>query len=182
MLRTVAGTFAAVAALGIGVAAPAVAAPVPVTGLNCDGDTYKCTANLRFGDGNWKANWNVSVFHQATRTVTPTVAAPSMAAPFLAASAPRAAAPVPVTGLNCDGDTYKCTANLQFGDGKWKASWNVSVFHQATRAATPALAAKAPVPVTGLSCDGDTNKCTANLKFGDGNWKAAWNVTVFHQA
>jgi hypothetical protein len=40
------------------------------------------------------------------------------------------AAPVAVTKLQCDGDTYKCTANLNFGDGRWVAQWNVNVFHQ----------------------------------------------------
>ncbi|MFF3754069.1 hypothetical protein ACFYYH_27000 [Streptomyces sp. NPDC002018] len=175
MIRTLAGTVAAVAALGFGLAGPAAvavaAAPVPVTGLTCDGDTGKCTAALQFGDGKWKARWDATVFHQAERA---------------------AAAPVPVTGLTCDGDTGKCTAALQFGDGKWKARWNATVFHQAERAAEragwagtgrPGIAAMAaPVPVTGLTCDGDTNKCTASLQFGDGKWKARWDVTVFHQA
>lgn len=57
MRRIIVGTCAALVALGIGLAGPAVAAPVPVTALSCDGDTYKCTANLRFGDNNWKAGW-----------------------------------------------------------------------------------------------------------------------------
>ena len=60
-------------------------APVPVKKLTCDGDTYKCKANLVsnlpmpdgwilqllltlsvvqvYGDGNWVAEWDVSVFH-----------------------------------------------------------------------------------------------------------------------
>ncbi|TKA13421.1 hypothetical protein [Actinacidiphila oryziradicis] len=86
-----------------------------------------------------------------------------------------------MTALKCDGDTYKCTANLQFGDGKWIAQWNVSVLHQAA-ASVPARVAAAPVPVTALKCDGDTYKCTANLQFGDGKWIAQWNAAVSHQA
>jgi hypothetical protein len=111
-----------------------VAAPVPVTSLNCDGDTNKCTAGLRFGDGKWFAEWNVNVFHQ---TAAGAVAARSSASPR------GASAPVPVTTFNCDGDTGKCTAGLRFGDGKWFAQWNATVFHQAMASATPAAAAKA---------------------------------------
>ncbi|WP_446040828.1 hypothetical protein [Streptomyces sp. SID1121] len=179
MLRILAGSLATVAALGIGLtstatatpttataAAPVAAAPVPVTGLACDGDTYKCTADLKFGDGRWKARWDVSVFHQAGSAER---------------SAAAVAAPVPVTGLTCDGDTYKCTADLKFGDGRWKARWDVSVFHQAGSAERSAAALAAPVPVTGLTCDGDTGACTADLKFGDGRWKARWGATIFHQ-
>lgn len=40
------------------------------------------------------------------------------------------AAPVDVTKIQCDGDTYKCTANLNFGDGRWVAQWSVNVLHQ----------------------------------------------------
>lgn len=40
------------------------------------------------------------------------------------------ASPVGVSGIQCDGDTYKCTAKLNFGDGRWVAQWNVNVFHQ----------------------------------------------------
>ncbi|MDX3853784.1 hypothetical protein [Streptomyces sp. AK02-01A] len=244
MLRTVAGTLAAVAALGIGMAAPAVAAPlpkaapVPVTGLTCDGDTYKCTAALKFGDGNWKATWAVAVAHQATSTAstntttnntatnniagrTPTNTA-SMTPAMTATTGPaaantatlgfRALAPVPATAVTCDGNTYKCTAALKFGDGNWKATWAVAVTHQATSSTgttntttthktpttttnttsttptttpantvTPGLRAAAPVPATAVTCDGDTGKCTAALKFGDGNWKATWNATIAHQ-
>ncbi|WP_327237300.1 hypothetical protein OG349_28540 [Streptomyces sp. NBC_01317] len=185
MLRILAGSLAAVAALGIGLtstatatttaataataAAPTAAAPVPVTGLTCDGDTYKCTADLKFGDGRWKARWDASVFHQAPGSAE--------------RSAAVLAAPVPVTGLTCDGDTYKCTADLKFGDGRWKARWDASVFHQAPGSAERSAAVlAAPVPVTGLTCDGDTGACTADLKFGDGRWKARWGATIFHQA
>ncbi|CAO3693557.1 unnamed protein product [Rhizopus stolonifer] len=38
--------------------------------------------------------------------------------------------PVNVKKLQCDGDTYKCTADLDFGDGRWVAQWSVNVFHQ----------------------------------------------------
>jgi hypothetical protein len=60
-------------------------------------------------------------------------------------------APVPVKKLTCDGDSYKCTADLVsglpvldgwflqliltlsvvqvYGDGRWVAEWDVSVFH-----------------------------------------------------
>ena len=58
-------------------------APVPVSKLTCDGDTYQCTAALVssalldgrliltlsamqvWGDGNWVAQWNTAVFHQS---------------------------------------------------------------------------------------------------------------------
>jgi hypothetical protein len=52
----------------------------------------------------------------------PTPSGPSAQAP--------AAVPVPVTSITCDGETYKCTAKLQYGDGRWVAQWNVSVVHQ----------------------------------------------------
>ncbi len=159
MRRTIVGTCAALAVLGIGPAAPAVAAPVPVTALNCDGDTYKCTANLRYGDNNWKARWDASIFHQANR------------------SASRA--PVPATSLSCDGDNGTCVATLMFGDGRWRASWPATVFHPALRSAEGRLVA--PVPANSLNCDGDTGRCSVNLQFGDGGWKAAWAATIYHQ-
>jgi hypothetical protein len=58
---------------------------------------------------------------------------------------------VPITSLQCDGDTNKCVAGLvgtcvlwivclsdgssmqSFGDGKWAAQWAVSILHN-TRA------------------------------------------------
>ncbi|WP_063735076.1 hypothetical protein [Streptomyces sp. RTd22] len=176
--RMLTGTFLGLGALlmvSTAVAPAAGAAPVPVTTLNCDGDTYKCTAGLRFGDGRWYADWGVNVFHQsAARTAS--------------ASAPSVKAPVPVTTLNCDGDTYKCTAGLRFGDGRWVAQWDARIFHQAAaRSAKAAKAVKAPrgeaapVPVTALNCDGDTGLCTANLQFGDGRWAAQWGARIFHQ-
>ncbi|MGY0062253.1 hypothetical protein ACWY4P_37910 [Streptomyces sp. LZ34] len=144
------------------------AAPVPVTALNCDGDTGKCTANLQFGDNRWVAQWSASIFHQAVGSGSPSVRS--------------AAAPVPVTALKCDGDTGKCTANLQFGDNRWVAQWSASIFHQAVESGSPSVrSAAAPVPVTALKCDGDTGKCTANLNFGDGKWVAQWNAAIFHQ-
>ncbi|MFJ2651370.1 hypothetical protein ACIO1C_32195 [Streptomyces sp. NPDC087420] len=181
MLRILAGSLATVAALGIGLTSPAtatttaktastaavptVAAPVPVAGLSCDGDTYKCTADLKFGDGRWKARWDASVFHQAPGSAERSAAA--------------VAAPVPVAGLSCDGDTYKCTADLKFGDGRWKARWDASVFHQAPGSMERSAAAlAAPVPVTGLTCDGDTGACTADLKFGDGGWRGGGGATM----
>ena len=168
------GTFLGLGALLMAQAAiaPAVgAAPVPVTTLACDGDTYKCTAGLRFGDGRWFADWNANVFHQS---------------PARGASAMSSVkAPVPVTTLNCDGDTHKCTAGLRFGDGRWVAQWDARIFHQAAArsaaSATSAKAVKAPVPVTALNCDGDTGQCTANLQFGDGRWAAQWGARIFHQ-
>ncbi|MEU0840227.1 hypothetical protein ABZ370_12260 [Streptomyces sp. NPDC005962] len=170
--RMLTGTFLGLGALlmvSTAVAPAATAAPVPVTTLNCDGDTYKCTAGLRFGDGRWAADWNANVFHQSAAR---------------SASAKSVQAPVPVTALNCDGDTYKCTANLQFGDGRWVAQWDARVFHQSAARSASVKSVKsvqAPVPVTALNCDGDTYKCTANLQFGDGRWVAQWNVNVFHQ-
>ncbi|MBB4785898.1 hypothetical protein [Streptomyces rapamycinicus] len=184
--RMLTGTFLGLGALALAataVAPAANAAPVPVTSLNCDGDTYTCTAGLRFGDGRWVAQWNVNVFHQSPA---------SQQRAARSADAPRgAAAPVPVTTLTCDGDTYKCTAGLQFGDGRWVAQWNANVFHQAMANAVPTASAKtvkapreaaAPVPVTALNCDGDTYKCTAGLQFGDGRWVAQWDASVFHQS
>ncbi|MEU5270555.1 hypothetical protein AB0G77_18840 [Streptomyces hygroscopicus] len=183
--RMLTGTFLGLGALALAataVAPAANAAPVPVTGLTCDGDTYTCTANLAFGDGRWVAQWNANVFHQS---------AASHQRDTRSADALRtAAAPVPVTALTCDGDTYKCTAGLRFGDGRWVAQWNANVFHQAMAHAVSAASAKtakapreaaAPVPVTALNCDGDTYKCTAGLQFGDGRWVAQWDASVFHQ-
>lgn len=179
--RMLTGTFLGLGALLMAqaaVAPAAGAAPVPVTTLACDGDTYKCTAGLQFGDGRWFADWGVNVFHQS--------------AVRQAASVKSVKAPVPVTTLNCDGDTYKCTAGLRFGDGRWVAQWDARVFHQAAAAkaaktAKTANAVKAPrgeaapVPVTALNCDGDTGQCTANLRFGDGRWVAQWGARIFHQ-
>ncbi|MGW2324252.1 hypothetical protein ACWC5C_00640 [Streptomyces sp. NPDC001700] len=174
--RMLTGTFLGLGALLMAqaaVAPAAGAAPVPVTALNCDGDTYKCTANLQFGDGRWIADWGVNVYHQSPAR---------QAAAVKSASVKSVKAPVPVTALKCDGDTYKCTANLQFGDGRWVAQWNANVFHQSpARQGAAVKSVKAPVPVTALKCDGDTYKCTANLQFGDGRWVAQWNVSVFHQ-
>ncbi|MEU1806844.1 hypothetical protein [Streptomyces sp. NPDC019937] len=171
--RMLTGTFLGLGALlmvSTAVAPAASAAPVPVTTLNCDGDTYKCTAGLRFGDGRWFADWNANVFHQ------------SAARSASARSAESVRAPVPVTTLNCDGDTYKCTAGLRFGDGRWVAQWDARVFHQAGAQAMKAPRGEAaPVPVTALNCDGDTGLCTANLQFGDGRWAAQWGARIFHQ-
>ncbi|KAH9483586.1 Alpha-(1-6)-linked fucose-specific lectin [Psilocybe cubensis] len=144
-------------------------APVPVTQLVCDGDTYKCTASLDFGDGRWVADWNTAVFHTGLFggiDHKETIARMAMA-------------PVPVTALNCDGDTYKCTANLKFGDGRWVAQWSANVFH--TFAPSVEEPNFAPVPVTKLTCDGDTYKCTANLQFGDNRWVAQWGSNVYHR-
>jgi hypothetical protein len=182
--RMLTGTFLGLGALLMAQAAiapAASAAPVPVTSLNCDGDTYKCTAGLQFGDGRWFADWGVNVFHQS---------------PARQASTMSVKAPVPVTTLACDGDTYKCTAGLRFGDGRWVAQWDARIFHQAAANAVRAESMKAakavkavkaprgeaaPVPVTALNCDGDTGKCTANLQFGDGRWAAQWGARIFHQ-
>ncbi|KAF9477327.1 hypothetical protein BDN70DRAFT_114470 [Pholiota conissans] len=141
-------------------------APVPVTRLVCDGDSYKCTANLDYGDGRWVAQWSTAVFH------TGLFGAPDHK------EAAMAVAPVPVTKLVCDGDTYQCTANLKFGDGRWVARWSTNVFHQGFTSGEEE--SFAPVPVTRLVCDGDSYKCTANLNFGDGRWVAQWNTNVFH--
>ncbi|MEU7545330.1 hypothetical protein [Streptomyces sparsogenes] len=162
-------TSALAPAAGAQTAAPdRAAAPVPVTALNCDGNTYKCTANLQYGDGRWVADWSVNVYHQGMASQSSSVRS--------------AAAPVPVTGLSCDGNTYKCTANLQYGDGRWVADWSVNVYHQGMASQSSSVrSAAAPVPVTGLSCDGNTYKCTANLQYGDGKWVADWKVNVYHQ-
>ncbi|KAF5318789.1 hypothetical protein D9619_010633 [Psilocybe cf. subviscida] len=144
-------------------------APVPVTRLTCDGDTYKCTGNLRWGDGRWVAQWSTSVFHTGLFGESDGEKVDAMA-------------PVDVTALACDGDTYKCTANLRFGDGRWVAQWPTSVFHTGTgaRLSKEEMNAMAPVPVTALNCDGDSYKCTANLRFGDNRWVAQWSTAVFH--
>ncbi|KAF9485069.1 hypothetical protein BDN70DRAFT_890470 [Pholiota conissans] len=143
-------------------------APVPVTKLVCDGNTYKCTANLDFGDGRWVAQWNTAVFH------TGLFGAPD----HKEVAEAMAMAPVPVTKLVCDGDSYKCTANLDFGDGRWVAQWSTNVFHQGFASGNGQ--SLAPVPVTKLVCDGDSYKCTADLDFGDGRWVAQWGTSVFH--
>ena len=176
--RMLAGTFLGLGALLMAQAAIAPgagAAPVPVTTFACDGDTYKCTAGLRFGDGRWFADWGVNVFHQsAARTAS--------AKSVNKAMNKSVKAPVPVTTLNCDGDTGKCTAALRFGDGRWVAQWDARIFHQAAARAMKAPRGEAaPVPVTALNCDGDTGKCTANLQFGDGRWAAEWGARIFHQ-
>lgn len=62
MTRTLLHATAAGAALTLGLTVPAVAAPVRA--LNCGGDTARCTADLQFGDGRWRAQWAVNVFHQ----------------------------------------------------------------------------------------------------------------------
>ncbi|MEU1667925.1 hypothetical protein ABZ547_30990 [Streptomyces sparsogenes] len=162
-------TSALAPAAGAQTAAPeGAAAPVPVTALNCDGNTYKCTANLQYGDGRWVADWGVNVYHQGVASGSSSVRS--------------AAAPVPVTGLSCDGNTYKCTAKLQYGDGRWVADWAVNVYHQGMASQSSSVrSAAAPVPVTGLTCDGNTYKCTANLQYGDGKWVADWKVNVYHQ-
>jgi len=90
-------------------------------------------------------------------------------------------APVPVTQLKCDGDSYKCIANLKYGDGRWVAEWSTSVFQQSLFSHEPeVIGAMAPVPVTRLTCDGDSYKCTGNLDFGSGRWVAQWPTDVFH--
>jgi len=144
--------------------------PVPVTSLKCDGDSYKCTAGLDFGDGRWVAQWSTSVFHTG------------LFGADKAHMSELAMAPVPVTSLKCDGDTYKCTAALDFGDGRWVAQWPTSVFHTSAfgRKADHGIETTAPVPVKTLKCDGDSYKCTANLDFGDGRWVAQWSTAVFH--
>jgi len=53
----------------------------------------------RFGDGRWVAQWSTSVFHTGLFGESDGEKVDAMA-------------PVDVTALNCDGDTYKCTANL----------------------------------------------------------------------
>ncbi|KAF5326889.1 hypothetical protein D9619_004419 [Psilocybe cf. subviscida] len=148
--------------------AEAAVAPVPVTKLVCDGDSFKCTASLDFGDGRWVAQWTTSVFHTSLfESQKVDMRALSMA-------------PVPVTQLNCDGDTFLCTANLNFGDGNWVAQWPTSVFHNGAFGRKGEMDASAPVPANNLVCDGDSFKCTANLDFGDGRWVAQWTTSVFH--
>ncbi|MGO4754343.1 hypothetical protein AB4212_38055, partial [Streptomyces sp. 2MCAF27] len=155
--RMLTGTFLGLGALLMttsALAPAAVAAPVPVTALNCDGNTYKCAANLQYGDGKWLADWSVNVYHQGVGSGSES------------SSVRGAAAPVPVTGLTCDGNTYKCTAKLQYGDGKWIADWSVNVYHQGVASGPSSVrSAAAPVPVTGLTCDGNTYKCTAKLQY-----------------
>ncbi|KAF9461791.1 hypothetical protein BDZ94DRAFT_1370539, partial [Collybia nuda] len=145
-------------------------APVPVKSVTCDGDTYKCTAGLVYGDGRWVAQWSTSVFHQQT------LARPS--AQDLVRIRTVMMAPVPVKAIYCDGDTYECTANLVYGDGNWVARWSVAVFHH--RAYHLLQKTMAPVKVTSMTCDGDTYKCTAALNYGDGRWVAQWSTAVFH--
>ncbi|PSL58261.1 hypothetical protein B0I31_101477 [Saccharothrix carnea] len=51
----------ALVSAGSAVAEPTTKDPVPVTGVWCDGDTYKCRAALGFRDGRWAADWGVEV-------------------------------------------------------------------------------------------------------------------------
>nr|BAL02930.1 hypothetical protein [Pholiota nameko] len=143
-------------------------APVPVTKLTCDGASFMCTANLDFADGNWVAQWTSPVFHRGN------FGAPD----HKDIIEQMAMAPVPVTELTCDGSSFLCTANLDFGDGNWVAQWPANVFHSGFHPGGRKLFA--PVPVTDLNCDGETFMCTGNLDFADGNWKAQWNTNVFH--
>ncbi|KAF8960405.1 hypothetical protein BDZ97DRAFT_1833441 [Flammula alnicola] len=159
----------AVVAVPFGSSDATQVAPVPVTKLVCDGDSYKCTASLDYGDGRWRAQWGTAVFH------TSLFGAPD----HNAAISAMAMAPVTVTKLVCDGDTYKCTANLDFGDGKWVAQWSTNVFHQGFASEGAQVA---PAPVTKLVCDGDSYKCTAVLDYGDGRWVAQWSTDVFHSS
>jgi len=149
----------------------AALAPVPVTKLVCDGDSYKCTASLDYGDGRWVAQWSTSVFHTGLFGAAEKTDMSGMAM-----------APVPVTTLKCDGDSYKCTANLDYGDGRWVAQWPTAVFHTGAfgRKADRGIETTVPVPVKTLKCDGDSYKCTANLDYGDGHWVAQWSTAVFH--
>lgn len=78
-----------------------------------------CGVGQVWGDGNWVARWSVAVFHQSLF---------NNAAPNGVVSADHdiysllvvlkylilqgTMAPVPVKTLKCDGDTYKCTADL----------------------------------------------------------------------
>lgn len=116
--------------------------PVPVTKLVCDGDTYKCTANLvshrylnqsanrliplttqDYGDGKWVAQWNTAVFHtglwgspdhnqMVCLNLTSKLKATCATANRIIKQQQLAMAPVLVTSLKCDGDSYKCTAKL----------------------------------------------------------------------
>jgi len=141
-------------------------APVPVTKLVCDGNSYKCTAFLDYGDGRWVAQWSSDVFHEGHFR-------------FLTESPMTSMAPVPVTKLTCDGNTYKCTGNLEWGDGKWVAQWDVNVFHKKSLFSQEDMT-MAPVPLKHLNCDGNSYTCTANLDYGDGKWVAEWETAVFH--
>ncbi|KAF8173115.1 hypothetical protein BJ912DRAFT_1065385 [Pholiota molesta] len=143
-------------------------APVPVTKLVCDGNTYVCTANLDFGDGNGLLSGT-----------------PPFSIRPLWRSRPQGDHGRYGHGsrsghkLQCDGDTTSALrTSCDFGDGRWVAQWGTSVFHQGLRSGNGQ--SLAPVPVTKLVCDGDSYKCTGNLDFGDGRWVAQWNTAVFH--
>jgi len=142
-------------------------APVPVTKLVCDGNSYKCTAFLDYGDGKWVAQWSTNVFHEGLFG-------------YLTETPMTSMAPVPVTALACDGNTYKCTGKLDWGDGNWVAQWSAKVFQQALFGQEEDIDTMAPVPVKKLTCDGNSYKCTANLVWGAGNWVAQWDTAVFH--
>ncbi|KAF5328228.1 hypothetical protein D9619_013445 [Psilocybe cf. subviscida] len=146
----------------------AALAPSPVTSLVCDGDSYKCTAGLDFGDGRWVAQWSTSVFHNGLFGAADKVDMSQFAM-----------GPIPINSLKCDGESYKCTANLDYGDGRWVAQWPTAVFHPESFG-HKTIEAMAPYPVTGLNCDGQSYKCTANLDYGDGRWVAQWTTAVFH--
>ena len=107
-----------------------------------------------WGDGNWVAQWNAKVFHQVlfNKEVNVSCVHTDYTGNTLTRNSLKGAmALVPVKTLTCDGDSYKCTANLVsspylmvdffswyltlpvvqvWGDGNWVAQWDTSVFHQ----------------------------------------------------
>jgi len=136
--------------------------PKPVTKLVCNGANYWCTASLDYAD-RWIAQWSTVVFHQGLFGPTE--------------ERMTSMAPVPVTQVKCDG--HKCTANLEYDDGRWVAEWSVILLpgqqalfsHEVVGALDPGI------PVTKLTCDGDTSKCTGNLD--NTGWAVQWDSHVF---
>ncbi|KAF9461797.1 hypothetical protein BDZ94DRAFT_1310291 [Collybia nuda] len=54
------------------------------------------------------------------------------AGPIVTGELPKRSA-VGVKTLKCDGYTYKCTADLKSGDGKWIAGWPTPVSQETLR-------------------------------------------------
>ncbi|KAF5328171.1 hypothetical protein D9619_013436 [Psilocybe cf. subviscida] len=131
----------------------AALAPSPVTSLD-------------YGDGHWVAQWSTSVFHISLFGAADKVDMSQFAM-----------GPIPINSLNCE--SYKCTANLDYGDGRRVAQWPTAVSHPDSFGREK-FEAISPYPVTGLKCDGESYKCTANLGYGDGRWVAQWTTAVLH--
>ncbi|KAF5327099.1 hypothetical protein D9619_003997 [Psilocybe cf. subviscida] len=148
-------------------------APTPVTKFTCNGDSYKCTASLDYGDGQWVAEWSTYIRHPNFSGVNDK--ADMIGMPL---------GTVPVTEITCDGDSRDCTAYLSFGDGLWTATWPAEFYHppQQAHGREDAAMINGASTVRDFKCDGDWHGCYAHLTFGDGKWTAEWFTAIYHQS